>query len=64
MNCEALKGRACNKGAGNGFESCSSATVVDVILGGFPGLGFFKAIIVCFFVFFYYIPHDCKFVNI
>lgn len=45
------------------LESCSSATVVDIILGGVPGLGFFKASIVCFF-FFYYIPHDCKFVNI
>lgn len=49
----------------SGFESCSSTTVVDVILGGVPGLGFFKASIVCLFVFFfYYIPHDCKFVNI
>lgn len=52
MNCEALNRRACNNGAGNGFESCSSATVVDVILGGIPRLGFLKAIIVGFgFVF-------------
>lgn len=34
------------------LESCSSTTVVDIILGGVPGLGFFKASIVCFFFFF------------
>lgn len=41
MNCEALNGGACNKGAGHGFASYSSAIVVDVILSGVPGLGFF-----------------------
>jgi len=29
------------------FESCSHATVVVVILGGVPGLGFFKVNFVC-----------------
>lgn len=41
MNCEALNGGACNKGAGCGFASYSSAIVVDVILSRVPGLGFF-----------------------